>query len=209
MLMSARSEATRRRLCLAAEWIVAANGLGQVTFRKVAEAAEQRNTAAVSYHFGSTHELLRAVVELRLRETEGERLRMIADSGMSVSALDGFTAWRCLARPLLNLADERSRHAHIRFLTQMSAAGLLSDPFDERIARPDTPSIPLLLQRVQASLGGMSPQLGRARVALCGMMFWNAVALYDEQALGQDAAIDLDILLADVEGQIKQILTPA
>lgn len=209
MVVSERSEATRRQLCLAVEWLVATQGLANATFRKVADAAGQRNTAAVSYHFGSIEILLRAVVEMRLRETEADRLRMITDSGRPIEAFDGFMAWRCLARPLLGLADERSPHAHIRFLSQMSAAGLLSDPFDERIERPETPSITALLQRLQASLTGLPPQLGRARIALCGMMFWNAVALHDEQALGTDVPVGLDILLADVEGLIRGMLTTA
>lgn len=208
MAISDRSEATRRQLCLAAEWLVANEGLANVSLRKVAVAAGQRNTAAVSYHFGTMEELLRAVVEMRLRETEAERLAMIGASGVPVDVLDGFSAWRCLAWPLLNLDGERSRHAHLRFLSQMSAAGLLSDPFDERIERPQSPTITALLRRLQASLTGLPPQLGRARIALCGMMFWNAVALHDERALGQDEPISLDLLLADVEGLIKGMLAP-
>lgn len=209
MASSDRSESTRRQLCLAAEWVVANQGMANATWRKVADAAGQRNTAAVSYHFGTMEELLRAVVDMRLRETEEDRLRMVAESGVPIEQLDGFAAWRCLAWPLLEIEGERSRHAHLRFLTNMSAAGLLSDPFDERVDRPATPTITALLQRLQASLTGLPPQLARARIALCGMMFWNAVALHDEQALGRDAPISLDLLLADVEGLIEGILTTA
>lgn len=207
MAISDRSETTRRQLCLAAEALVATQGLPTATLRKVAIAAGQKNTAAVSYHFGNMEDLLRAVVDLRLRDTEAERCRMIEASGLPVVALDAFTAWRCLARPLLHLPDERAPHAHVRFLMQMSAAGMLSDPFDVTLARPDTPSITLLLARIQDLLADLHPQVGRARIALCGMMFWNAVTLYDEHALGPEPSIDLEALLEDVEGLIRGILT--
>ena len=74
---SDRSAATRRRLCLAAEALVARSGLEAVTLRTVAAAAGQRNTAAVSYHFGSLKNLLRAVVEMRVLDEEPERRRLV------------------------------------------------------------------------------------------------------------------------------------
>lgn len=203
-----RSEATRRALCLAAEALVAESGLAPLTLRKVALAAGQGNIAAVSYHFGTIETLLRAVVDMRLRDSEAERRQMIARAGGDVAALDAFGAWRCLAWPLLALPDERAPHAHVRFLTHMSAAGLLSDPFDASVERPDAPSVALLLRRLHATLGHLPHRLGRARIALCGLMFWNAVALYDRQALGPEvAALDLGILLRDVEEQVRRILT--
>lgn len=202
-----RSEATRRSLCLAAEGLVATQGLSNVTLRSVALAAGQRNTAAVSYHFGNLPLLLRTVVEMRLAETEAERIRMIAAAG-GVGALDAFAAWRCLARPLLALEGERVPHAHIRFLMHMGTGGLLSDPFDARISHPGAASIALLLERLHGLLADLPPMIGRARVSLGGMMFMNAVALHDGGTLGPGTeAVTLEVLLEDVEQQVRRILT--
>jgi len=203
-----RSETTRRVLCLATEALVAENGLASLTLRKVAQAAGQKNIAAVSYHFGTIEMLLRAIVDLRLGDSEDMRQRWIAQAGGDVSRLDAFGVWRCLAWPLLSLPDEQAPHAHVRFLTQMSVAGLLSDPFDASIERPGAPTVALLLNRLHETLGHLPHHLGRSRIALSGMMFWNAVTLHDRRALGPElSAIDLSILLEDVEELIRRILT--
>ncbi|QOT73349.1 hypothetical protein H5V43_19120 [Sphingobium fuliginis] len=208
MASSSRSETTRRQLCLAAETLVAQSGIGVATLRAVAIAAGQKNTAAVSYHFGSVEELLRAVIDMRLRDTEAERARMIRKSGPSLEDVDAFTAWRCMMRPYFLLDDEQTPHAHIRFMMHMSAAGLLSDPFDARIPRPGAPSIAALLERLHAALAWLPPQLGRARIALAGAMMWNAVALFDKHGFGEEQpALEMETLLTDVEKLARLVLS--
>ena len=201
-----RSEATRRQLCVATEAIVARHGLSHVTLRSVAAAAGQGNTAAVSYHFGTIDALLRATVDMRVDDKEAERARLIAEAG-GLAALDGFSAWRCMMRPLLSLADEQIPHAHVRFLMHMRLDGRLSDPFDATIDRPRSPTMTLLLARIQAGLAHLPYQLARARVALAGTVFWNAIVLHDQKALGSAAeAVDLPTLLADAERLVRMIL---
>ncbi|MEV5033053.1 TetR family transcriptional regulator [Sphingobium sp. LMC3-1-1.1] len=208
MTSTPRSESTKRQLCLAAETLVAEAGIGVATLRAIALAAGQKNTAAVSYHFGSVEELLRAVVDMRLRDTEVDRARMIGESGPSLEHLDAFTAWRCMMRPYFLLRDEQAPHAHIRFMMHMSAAGLLSDPFDAAVPRPGAPSIAALLERLHAALAWLPPQLGRARIALAGTMMWNAVALFDKNSFGEEQpALEMEALLADVENLISLVLS--
>ncbi|SCW59747.1 transcriptional regulator, TetR family [Sphingobium faniae] len=208
MASTDRSELTRRQLCLAAETLVATDGIGTATLRRVAVAAGQKNTAAVSYHFGNVEELLRAIVDMRLRDTEEDRARMIRDSAPTLADLDAFTAWRCMMRPYFLLRDEQAPHAHIRFMMHMSAAGLLSDPFDAHIPRSGAPSIAALLDRLHQTLAWLPPQLGRARISLAGMMVWNAVTLFDKHGFGMERpALSLDRLLADVEGLVHALLT--
>lgn len=208
MALTERSEITRRQLCLAAEALVATDGIGTATLRAVALAAGQKNTAAVSYHFGNVEELLRAIVDMRLRDTEADRAEMIRTSAPALADLDAFAAWRCMMRPYFRLRDELAPHAHIRFMMHMSAMGLLSDPFDARIPRDGAPTIALLLERMHEALGWLSPQLGRARIALAGMMVWNAVTLFDKHGFGTEMPpLDLDALLADLEGLVRGLLT--
>jgi AcrR family transcriptional regulator len=208
MTSTPRSESTKRQLCLAAETLVAEAGIGVATLRAIALAAGQKNTAAVSYHFGSVEELLRAVVDMRLRDTEADRARMIGESGPSLEHLDAFAAWRCMMRPYFLLRDEQAPHAHIRFMMHMSAAGLLSDPFDAAVPRPGAPSIAALLERLHAALAWLPPQLGRARIALAGTMMWNAVALFDKNSFGEEQpALEMEALLADVENLVSLVLS--
>ena len=56
---------TRDRLLDEAEALFARTGVAAVTTREIVEAAEQRNTSAVSYHFGSREGLLRAILVRR------------------------------------------------------------------------------------------------------------------------------------------------
>lgn len=202
-----RGAATRRQLCLAAEALVATQGLSPVTLRTVAAAAGQRNTSAVSYHFGNMETLLRAVVDMRVVDMEPERQRLIAEAQQPLTSMEAFIAWRCMVRPVLSLPDEQAPHAHVRFLAHMSTAGLLSDPFDATIDRPGAPTMPLLLGRIHAGLAHLPYDLARARLSLCGLMFWNAIALHDQRALGRSASqLALPALLADVERLVEMSL---
>jgi hypothetical protein len=151
--------------------------------------------------------LLRAVVDMRVRDMEPERRRLISETGQSPADMDPFVAWRCMMRPVLSLPDEQARHAHVRFLTHMRTAGLLSDPFDAEIKRPGSPTMEALLDRLHAALASLPYEVARARIALCGLMFWNAVVLYDERALGASSpSLDLSALISDVEGLVERIL---
>jgi AcrR family transcriptional regulator len=67
---------TRERLLEAAERLFAARGFRGVSLRELTAAARV-NLAAVSYHFGSKEELLRAVLERRVAPVNAERLRRL------------------------------------------------------------------------------------------------------------------------------------
>jgi len=196
-----RGEATRRALCLAAETLVAQHGLEPVTLRRIAEASGQRNVSAVTYHFGTVRDLLRAIVLMRLQETEAARRAWVADCP-DPAAMDAFTAWLGVVRPVLLVPDEQVPHAHARLLLHMRMAGLLSDPFDPAIDRGAIPMLDYLLGRIRAGMAHLPPEIARARVGLCGLMYWNAIALHAES--------DLPRILADVEASARLfLLSPA
>jgi AcrR family transcriptional regulator len=199
-----RGEATRRALCLAAETLVAQHGLEAATLRRVAEAAGQRNIGVVTYHFGTVPRLLRAIVEMRLNEAEAfwrDAIAAFADP----DAMDAFHAWLCVVRPALLAPGERSPHAHVRFLLHMRLAGMLSDPFDPSIDRKGTPALDFLLGRIRERMRHLPPHIARARISLCGLMYWNAIVLHSE---GQDERPEiLGEILADVEQSARSILS--
>ena len=200
-----RGEATRRTLCLATEALVAEHGLEAATLRRIAEASGQRNVSVVTYHFGTIPQLLRAIVEMRLAEAEEVRRDAIA-SFADPSLIDGFSAWLHVVRPVLHALDERAPHAHVRFLLHMRLAGLLSDPFDPSIDRKDTPALEFLLARIRGRMGHLPSHIARARLGLCGLMYWNAVVLHAEAEDGRGNPEGLQEILADVEESARQIL---
>jgi AcrR family transcriptional regulator len=72
-------EATRERIILAAERLFAERGIDSVSLREVADAAGQRNSVAIQYHFGDRDGLLTAAIAYRALETGEVRLGMLAD----------------------------------------------------------------------------------------------------------------------------------
>jgi AcrR family transcriptional regulator len=64
---------------LTAERLFAERGIDSVSLREVAEAAGQRNSVAIQYHFGGRDGLLRAAITYRAAATAAVRLAMLAD----------------------------------------------------------------------------------------------------------------------------------
>jgi len=204
--MAERGEATRRALCLATEALVAEHGLEAATLRRIAEASGQRNVAAVTYHFGTVPQLLRAIVEMRLVEAEVMRAEAIA-SFTDPMQIDAFSAWLHVVRSALSPPDEQAAFAHVRFLLHMRLAGLLSDPFDPAVDRTGTPALEFLLGRIREQMRHIPPHIAQARIGLCGLMYWNAVVLYLEAEDGRpQAQRELRDILADVEASAKYII---
>ena len=64
---------TRERILDAAERLYAEKGLDGVSLREIGEAAGQRNTAAVHYHFGGRDGLVEALFERRFASLDARR----------------------------------------------------------------------------------------------------------------------------------------
>lgn len=70
-------EDTRDRLLICAERLFAERGVASVSMREINKAAGQRNTSAIHYHFGSKAALIEAIFELRMRELNARRVRLL------------------------------------------------------------------------------------------------------------------------------------
>ena len=69
----AATASTRERLLLAAERLIADEGLGRVSLRRIIAAAGQRNASAVHYHFGSMDAVIRAILAYRMPPIDRRR----------------------------------------------------------------------------------------------------------------------------------------
>ena len=69
--------ATRRRLILTAERLIAHQGPAGVSLREVGLAAGQRNNSSVQYHFGTKADLIHAIFRFRLPHVNGRRLELL------------------------------------------------------------------------------------------------------------------------------------
>ena len=70
-------DSTRDKILRAGEKLFAADGFDRVTLRQIARAADQRNVAAVQYHFGSKSGLLAAIVDDHREEIDARRAELL------------------------------------------------------------------------------------------------------------------------------------
>jgi AcrR family transcriptional regulator len=155
---------TRARLLAAARTLVAERGRDGVTLRAIAETADA-NVAAVSYHFGSTEELIQATVEdalERLAQAQADGLRRLAPDA-SPSAIAA--AW---ARPVIAAACGPPSEAQALIRIAARAATDPSPGFRERVVAAATGAEPDLLAALRRALPDMPDELLRFRVECAG-----------------------------------------
>jgi AcrR family transcriptional regulator len=141
---------TRRRLLEASRTLVAEHGRSGVTLRAITDVA-QANVASVSYHFGSTEELLQATIEEALEvltQAQIDGLRLLPDDA-SISAIAA--AW---ARPVIAAVCGPPSEAQALIRIAARAATDPSPEFRERVVSAATRAEPELLAALRRAVPG-------------------------------------------------------
>ncbi|WP_406145343.1 TetR/AcrR family transcriptional regulator [Streptomyces sp. NBC_01012] len=128
---------TRELILNAAERLFAERGVYAVSNRRVSEAAQQGNNAAVGYHFGTKADLVRAIARKHSRQIEEARARLLA----GVEDPTNIGEWvGCLVRPTTeHLAGLGSPTWFARFCAQAMTDPALRDIMaEESLACPPT-----------------------------------------------------------------------
>jgi AcrR family transcriptional regulator len=97
-----RAAATREAILDTAERLFAEHGVHAVSNRQISEAAGQGNTAAVGYHFGTKHDLVRAIVRRHSADVDRLRTAMVEAALGSTDVRDWVA---CLVRPMTDHLD--------------------------------------------------------------------------------------------------------
>jgi AcrR family transcriptional regulator len=107
---------TQERLLDEAERLFARSSISGVTTRQIVEAAQQRNTSAVTYHFGSREGLLLELLGRRGGPVDQRRGELRAELARepSVPALV-----RCLADPYCGLLGDEGGRSYLRIVAQL------------------------------------------------------------------------------------------
>ena len=71
---------TREKILRAAEQLFAREGFDRVTLRQIARESDQKNVAAVQYHFGSKGGLLAAIAHDHRGEIDDARRQLLTQS---------------------------------------------------------------------------------------------------------------------------------
>jgi AcrR family transcriptional regulator len=137
-----RGNASRQLILTTAERLFAEHGISAVSSRQIGEAAGQRNSAAVGYHFGSRVDLVRAVLRTHSEPIERRRAEMVEDLGPDPELRDWVS---CLVRPSTDhLAGLGDRTWFARFRAQV-----VTDPVFRDLALEDSARSPALRRVVE------------------------------------------------------------
>lgn len=128
-----------------------------VSNRQISDAAGQGNNAAVTYHFGSKTDLLRAIEAKHREPIERLRAQMITEIAESTDMRD----WvGCLVRPLTDhLAALGNPTWYARF-----AAQAMADPAYHAIVTKDALASPVLVQAIEGINRCLPDLPGRVRM---------------------------------------------
>lgn len=146
-----QADGTRERILHTAERLFAERGVYAVSNRRVSEAAQQGNNAAVGYHFGTKADLVRAITRKHSRRIEENRERLLA----GIADPTDIGEWvACLVRPTTeHLAALGSPTWFARFRAQ-----IMTDPaLQDIIAEESLSSAPML--RTLEGLNRCLPEL--------------------------------------------------
>lgn len=103
----ARSDATRYALMRAAEKLIAANGLENMTIRDILAEAHQKNTSALQYHFKNLNGLIEAIHQERSQQTQAKRAELL-DELLNRTPEPGLREiCRLMVQPVFELAGSR------------------------------------------------------------------------------------------------------
>jgi AcrR family transcriptional regulator len=120
---AARSDATETRLALisAAERLFAEQGLQRTSLRQINQEAGQRNESAVHYHFGSREAVIAAILDLRTKPVNEDRLQMLeaARAFAGGAPLSSLALAEIFVLPLARSITAPGGNHYVRFLTQL------------------------------------------------------------------------------------------
>jgi AcrR family transcriptional regulator len=155
--------ATREALLDAAERLFAEQGVHTVANRQISEAAGQGNNAAVSYHFGTKVDLVRAIVRRHAEGIDVGRMRMMVAIGNSSDLRDWVA---CAVRPVTEHLEALGTPSwYARFIAQVTADPAMLAVTAEEFAA-GSPSMPKLQKSLERCLPELPSEVHAERAAM-------------------------------------------
>jgi AcrR family transcriptional regulator len=154
---------TREALLDAAERLFAEYGVYAVANRQISLAAGQGNNAAVSYHFGTKIDVVRAIVRRHADQIEVGRLRMMVDIGDSTDLRDWVA---CAVRSVTEHVEALGTPSwYARFIAQVTADPALREVTAEEFAA-GSPSMSRLQEGLYRCLPDLPAEVHAERAAM-------------------------------------------
>ena len=118
----AASEQTKARIKAAAQMLFARHGVDAVTVQQIVDAAEQRNNAALYYHFRTKEELIRQMVVDGAAVLDARRREMLNDMEKRGGPASIREVMLILFMPVIELGGDERWRGYIRFISHLQAA---------------------------------------------------------------------------------------
>ncbi|GAA1748795.1 TetR/AcrR family transcriptional regulator [Nonomuraea bangladeshensis] len=175
--------ATREALLSAAERLFAEHGVHAVGNRQISEAAGHGNNAAVSYHFGTKADVIRAIARKHAEQIEGRRERMMTGLGDSTDPRDWVA---CLVRPYTEHLESLGTPTwYARFTAQVMADPAFSAiMIDEALTA--APIVRLFQDGLARCLPGLPAEVQHERVTMARHLV-TQMCVERERALAEGA----------------------
>lgn len=183
MVRDRQAGATREALLRAAERLFAERGVHAVANRHISRAAGQGNNAAVTYHFGTKGDLVRAIAARHAESIERSRLRMMDAIADSMDLRDWVA---CAVRPVTEHVESLGAPSwYGRFIAQTTADPALRMLMSEAFMAA-SPSMGLLQKGLNRCLPDLPAVVHAERVAMTRHLITHMVA-ERERALADGA----------------------
>jgi AcrR family transcriptional regulator len=193
-----RGERSRVKIILAAEKLFARQGFEGVSIREIGAEAGQANSNAVQYHFGTKSGLLHAIFEYRVSHMDVARRALLKHAESQGRLQDMRTLVDILLLPYLDLTDEEGKHNYAvvmnEYMTRYRPRGV---PHAGDELKKGTESLRYLLSLIERRIDYLPAQIAQSRLALCHLMFFNTLVMWDNDQTPMAQRAPLRSLIED------------
>lgn len=194
----------------AAEMLLAKRGIGGVSAREIAKAADLRNNCSVQYHFGSMDELFEEIVRFRMKQLDKIRTTMIEseDFPRDNPGLLDLMKVICLAHLEIKGAD--GTHSYAAFMCQyLPIYNPMGFQWLKRGSEPELQAIRWTIERIRAILSHLSPAMFDRRLTSASLLFLNITQGFSrEAAAGFSISVNQEIIRDALRQSVAVLCAP-
>lgn len=170
-----RSLPTRERLLQVAELLFARHGIEAVSLNRIRNEANERNSSALNYYFGSKEGLIEAILAYRMHHINARRLELLSKVDCSDRERGVRSVVRAIVIPFAEQLDGRSgERNYVRFVAQV-----YSNP-DHNITallhNQNASGVRKAIQLLRNLLHDLPPQITNQRIELVQSLVIHALA---------------------------------
>jgi len=188
-------------LILAAERLFAERGIANVSLRQINQAANQKNIAAIHYHFGSRERLVRAVLEHRWSRLDRRRSEMLRRTDRMKDL--GFYLEAFIIPLSEELAPRPEGNHYLRFITQYDRSEGTYE-----LARRLTPAGVEIYRQIEKLMFYFPDRVRSLRIGYLINMIHSILAKAEEQmARGEVHYADVHIITSNIIDMLSSALS--